>query len=163
MEKYILPCTEYILLFRLILYVLYLFTGSFSTFYIGLFFTRTVAGVNVYLMAARMKDVVTKTDVTHLVQTTLRYSTVHDVCALMWWKWNGKFLLNFRSIKVAKCYGFAFLSLKGLAASLETTLRCFQLYFIIEDIQVHRYKLFERLFNIIPVDFVIIVVVCADL
>ena len=35
-------CKEYILLFKLIIYALYLFTRTFSTFYIGLLFTRNV-------------------------------------------------------------------------------------------------------------------------
>ena len=38
--KYIVACKEYILLFRLIIYILYSFTHSFSTFYIGLLFTH---------------------------------------------------------------------------------------------------------------------------
>ena len=36
-----LQCIEYIFLIRLIIYVLWSFTSSFSTFYIGLLFTRT--------------------------------------------------------------------------------------------------------------------------
>ena len=39
-------CIEYILLLRFTIYVLYSFSGSFSTFYIGFLFTRTVARVN---------------------------------------------------------------------------------------------------------------------
>ena len=41
--KYIVLHKEYILLFRLIMYVLYSFICTFSTLYIGLFFARTVA------------------------------------------------------------------------------------------------------------------------
>ena len=41
--KYILLSIEYILLFRLNIYVRYSFTCSFSTFYIGLLFTHSVA------------------------------------------------------------------------------------------------------------------------
>ena len=48
MGKYTLLCIEYILLFRLIIYVLYSFTLSFSTFYIGLPFTHTVACANIW-------------------------------------------------------------------------------------------------------------------
>ena len=40
--KYIVVCKEYILLFRLIIYVLYSFTATLSTFYIVLLFTPTV-------------------------------------------------------------------------------------------------------------------------
>ena len=46
MDKYILVCKGYIFHFRLIIYVLYSFTHSFSTFYIGLLFTHIVAWVN---------------------------------------------------------------------------------------------------------------------
>ena len=45
--KYILLCIKYILLFRLSIHVLYSFTNSFSTFYIGLLFTNTVALVKI--------------------------------------------------------------------------------------------------------------------
>ena len=41
-----LLCIEYILLFKLIIYLLYSFTLSFSTFYLGLLFTHTMARVN---------------------------------------------------------------------------------------------------------------------
>ena len=45
-------CIEYILPFRLIIYVLYSFTRSFFTFYMGLLFTRTVARVNLLSIAS---------------------------------------------------------------------------------------------------------------
>ena len=44
-----LVCIEYILLFILIICVLYSITRGFSTFYLGLLFTRVVTRVIVYL------------------------------------------------------------------------------------------------------------------
>ena len=50
--KYIALSNEYILLFRLIIYVRYSFTYTFSTFYIGLFFTCTLVWMNVLSTSA---------------------------------------------------------------------------------------------------------------
>ena len=46
MGKYILVCKEYISLLRLIIYVLYSFTRTLASFYLGLLFTCPVARVN---------------------------------------------------------------------------------------------------------------------
>ena len=50
MGKYIRIYKKYIWCFRLIIYVLYSFTRSFSTFYIGLLVTCTEARVNEYFI-----------------------------------------------------------------------------------------------------------------
>ena len=45
--KYIIVCKQYTLLFMLIIHILYSFTHTFSTLYVGLLLTRTVvASVN---------------------------------------------------------------------------------------------------------------------
>ena len=49
-------CIEYILPFRLIMYVLYSFTRSFCTFYTGLLFTRAMAQVNLLSMLRQPAD-----------------------------------------------------------------------------------------------------------
>ena len=51
-----LVCKEYILHFILIIYVLYSFTGSFSTFIIGLLFTHTMAFIFSSYSAVRTVD-----------------------------------------------------------------------------------------------------------
>ena len=53
--QYIVVCKEYILLFRLFIYVLYSFTHTFSTFHIGLLFTYTVARANLSFSIAGIK------------------------------------------------------------------------------------------------------------
>ena len=49
-----LLCIEYILFFELIKYILYSFAQSFSTFDVGLLFTRLVAWVN--LLSSKMGE-----------------------------------------------------------------------------------------------------------